>query len=65
MASGHHFWKYHREVPAADGSKTKLGFSDRFFLHNENHRTVHASLISLGIELAIPQAFRRFLRQRA
>lgn len=56
--SGNAFqWKYHREVPAADGSKTKFGFNDWFFLHDENHLTAHASLTKLGIEFATIQAF--------
>lgn len=50
-------WKYSREVPAADGSKTKFGFNDWFFLHDENHMTAHASLTKLAIEFATLQAF--------
>ena len=56
--SGNAFqWKYHREVPAADGSKTKFGFNDWFVLHDENHMTAHGSLTKLGIEFATIQAF--------
>lgn len=50
-------WKYTREVPTADGSKTKFGFDDWFFLHDENHMTAHASLTKLGIEFATLSAF--------
>ncbi len=50
-------WKYAREVPAADGSKTKFGFDDWFFMHDENHMTAHASLTKLGIEFATLSAF--------
>lgn len=49
--------KYHREVPAADGSKTKYTFDDWFIPHDENHMTAHASLTKLGIEFATISAF--------
>jgi hypothetical protein len=50
-------WKYHREVPAADGSKTRFGFDDWFFLHDERHVSAHASLTKMGIEFATLSAF--------
>ena len=50
-------WRYHRAVPTADGSKTKYGFNDWFFLHDEDHMTAYASLTKLGIEFASIQAF--------
>lgn len=54
-------WKYSREVPASDGAKTKFGFNDWFFLHDENHMTAHASLTKLGIEFAtLPAFYERF-----
>jgi len=42
-------WKYTREIPAADGSKTKFGFDDWFFSREPNHMTAHASLTKLGL----------------
>jgi hypothetical protein len=45
-------WKYTREIPAADGSKTKFGFDDWFFSREPNHMTAHASLTKLGVEFA-------------
>ena len=50
-------WQYHREVPAADGSKSNIGFDDWFFLHDGEHMSAHASLTKLGIELATLNAF--------
>ena len=50
-------WKYSREVPSADGSKTAFGFSDWFILHDRDHMTAHASLSKLGLEVATLSAF--------
>ncbi|MBD9390622.1 DUF3833 family protein [Agrobacterium sp. AGB01] len=50
-------WKYHRDVPMADGSKTNFGFDYWFFLQDEDHMSVHASLTKLGIEVAALNAF--------
>lgn len=50
-------WKYTREVPSAEGSKTKFGFDDWFYLHDENHMTAHASMTKLGVEFATLNAF--------
>ncbi|WP_082352601.1 DUF3833 family protein [Rhizobium sp. AAP43] len=50
-------WTYARDVPAADGSKTRFGFEDWFILHDESHLSVHASLTKLGIEVATIEAF--------
>ena len=50
-------WQYHREVPAADGSKTKFGFDDWFLMHDAAHMSAHASLTKLGIEVATLNAF--------
>ncbi len=56
--SGNAFrWQYTREMPAADGSKTKFGFDDWFFLHDSDHMTAHASLTKLGVEFATVNAF--------
>lgn len=56
--SGNAFqWKYTREVPALDGSRTKFGFDDWFYLHDPDHMTVHASLTKFGIEFATLNAF--------
>lgn len=50
-------WRYTRDVPTKDGTKTKLGFSDWFWLHEPGRMTAHASLTKLGIEVATLQAF--------
>nr|WP_286194919.1 DUF3833 family protein [Agrobacterium sp. Ap1] len=50
-------WKYTREVPAADGTKTKFGFDDWFYLHDKDHMTAHASMTKVGIEFATLTAF--------
>lgn len=50
-------WKDQRDVPSADGSKTKFGFDDWFFFHDERHMTAHASLTKLGFEVAKLSAF--------
>lgn len=51
-------WTYHRNVPSADGTKSKFGFSDWFILHEDgNHMTAHASLTKLGIEFATLNVF--------
>lgn len=50
-------WHYHRDVPAADGSKTRFGFTDFFFLHDPLHMSAHASLTKLGIEVATLNVF--------
>lgn len=50
-------WQYSRDVPDADGSKTRFGFDDWFILHDERHMSVHASLIKLGVEVATIEAF--------
>ena len=51
-------WQYSREVPNADGTKTKFGFDDWFFLHDDGaHMSAHASLTKLGIEFAALSVF--------
>jgi hypothetical protein len=50
-------WQYSRDVPQADGSKTRFGFDDWFILHDERHMSVHASLTKLGVEVATLEAF--------
>lgn len=56
--SGNAFrWKYTRDVPSPDGSKTRFGFDDWFYLHDADHMTAHASLTRFGIEFATLQAF--------
>jgi hypothetical protein len=50
-------WRYQREVPSSEGSKTKFGFDDWFFLHDTNHMSAHASLTKLGVEVATLNAF--------
>ncbi len=50
-------WRYARDVPQADGSKTRFGFEDWFILHDEKHLSVHASLTKLGMEVATLEAF--------
>ena len=50
-------WHYARDVPQADGSKTRFGFDDWFILHDEKHLSVHASLTKLGVEVAVLEAF--------
>lgn len=50
-------WQYSRDVPDADGSKTRFGFDDWFILHDERHMSVHASLTKLGLEVATIEAF--------
>jgi hypothetical protein len=44
VAEGHQagnafLWEYTREVPAADGSKSKFGFTDWFWLQDERTRS--------------------------
>lgn len=51
-------WRYSRNVPSADGTKSRFGFDDWFFLHDDgNHISAHASLTKLGIEFATLNAF--------
>ena len=50
-------WKYAREVPAADGPKTKFGFDDWLFPHDRNHITTRTWLTKVGIEFATLSAF--------
>lgn len=50
-------WQYARDVPDADGAKTRFGFDDWFILHDEKHMSVHASLTKLGVEVATIDAF--------
>ncbi|PLK69612.1 DUF3833 domain-containing protein [Rhizobium sp. TH135] len=50
-------WQYARDVPDADGAKTRFGFDDWFILHDEKHMSVHASLTKLGVEVATIEAF--------
>lgn len=50
-------WRYRRNVPSADGTKSKFGFDDWFFLHDDDHMSAHASLTKLGIEFATLDAF--------
>lgn len=50
-------WQYARDVPDADGAKTRFGFDDWFILHDERHMSVHASLTKLGVEVATIEAF--------
>lgn len=40
-----------------DGSRSNFGFDDWFFLHDEDHISVRASLTKLGIEVAALNAF--------
>ena len=49
--------QYARDVPDADGAKTRFGFDDWFILHDEKHMSVHASLTKLGVEVATIEAF--------
>lgn len=50
-------WRYDRDVPAEDGSKSRFGFDDWFILHDPDHMSVHASLTKLGIEVSTLNAF--------
>ena len=50
-------WQYSRDVPQADGAKTRFGFDDWFILHDDRHMSVHASLTKLGVEVATIEAF--------
>ncbi len=50
-------WQYSRDVPDADGAKTRFGFDDWFILHDDRHMSVHASLTKLGVEVATIEAF--------
>ena len=52
-------WQYARDVPDADGAKTRFGFDDWFILHDDKHMSVHASLTKLGVEVATLEALLR------
>ncbi len=58
--SGNAFhWKYSRDVPAKDGSSSKVGFDDWFWLQDADTLIAHASLTKLGVEVSTLNAFYR------
>ncbi|MBW9115555.1 DUF3833 family protein [Rhizobium cauense] len=50
-------WKYTRDVPAAGGGSSKVGFDDWFWLQDKRTMIAHASLAKLGVEVATLNAF--------
>lgn len=58
--SGNAFhWRYSRDVPAKDGSSSKVRFDDWVWLQDADTLIAHASPTKLGVEVSTLNAFYR------